>query len=332
MSRLQHQSIHRASAVIVRHVGGPEVLEQTELPLGPVSRGELLVQIAAAAVTPLDTYLRAGLQFGSYRPTLPYVPGSAFAGSVIEAGSDVNLREGQRIFGNAKTGAYAGMALCDADRVYPLPDDIRPTAGAWIPVPYRTAWWSLVDLAYASDGETVLVQGAAGSVGAAAVQIARARGLHVIATCSPDAAAQVSEDGANAVVDFRSTEWTDHVRQVADGRVINIVIEVAARANLAADMEIVGVGGRIVVVGGHGETRIDPLPIIAKGLAIHGVSLPNIPPHRDAQIMAAIVAGLERGTFRPRVALTFPFHDVIAAHKAIEAGRGSGGVALVMEE
>lgn len=307
------------------------VIDEVDLPApGPE---EVLVEVRAAAVTPLDTYLRSGLAVGGYTPKPPYTPGSALAGLVVAAGSGVSgLALGQRVFAHAASGACAERALCPARRTYPLPGHIDFADGALVAVPYRTAYFSLIDLARAAGGETVLVHGAGGSVGAATVQLARSHGLHVIATCSAGNAERARADGAHATVDHRAADWPAAVRAAAAGRAIDIIIEVAAKANLSTDLDLAAARGRIVIVGGQGATSIDPLPVISKGLSLFGVSLPNIPPQRDQQIMAAIVAGLENGTLRPRVSSTFPLHDIIAAHQAVESGRGSGGVALLMAD
>ncbi len=321
------------TSAVVSRFGGPDVIELSSTKLADFGAEDVLIRVEAASVTPLDTMLRAGVSVGSYKPPLPYVPGNSISGIVEAIGPAVKaeLSPGLRVFATTKTGGYAERAIAPAEKVYRIPNGIDPAAAALIAVPYRTAFHALVDLADAKGGETVLVHGAGGSVGAAAVQIARAHGLHIIATCGPEHHAHVLEDGAHAVVNHRDDEWPDAVRAAAGGRAMAVIIEVAAHANLAADLDLVAPRGRIVIVGGHGSTTIDSLPVIGKGLSIHGVSLPSILPGRDREIMAAICAGLENRTFRPRCALTFPLARAADAHRAIEAGRGSGGVALVME-
>ena len=175
------------------------------------------------------------------------------------------------------------------------------------------------------------MHGAAGSVGRAAVQLARAHGLQVIATCSPTAAPSVIANGAHHTLDHRDPNWPDAAKRAAAGLPIAVILEIAARVNLAQDLELAATGGRVVVIGGQGEMNLDMLPVISKGLAVYGVSLPNIPLLRDAQIMAAIVAGLENGTLRPAVPKTFPLAEVAAAHELVEAGGGSGGVAVLID-
>ncbi|BDE06902.1 NADPH:quinone oxidoreductase [Vulcanimicrobium alpinum] len=309
-----------------------DALHLDDLAIPAPQPGEVVVRVRAAAVTPLDTYLRAGVAVGDYTPILPYTPGSAFAGIVAEIGAGVTDRvPGERVYGRTRSGAAAEWARCDAREVFPLPGRVDFADGAVVAVPFETAWWSLVDVAAARGGDVVLVQGAAGSVGAAAVQLARAMGLHVIATCAADDAARVRAHGAHAVIDFRDPHWTEAVREASGGRGVDVVVEVAAATNLVADAALAAPGGRIVVVGGTGATTIDPLVLIAKGLHVAGVDLRAIAPDRRAQIHAGIAAGLENGTLRPHAAHRFALHEIVDAHGALEERRGAGGVVLVID-
>jgi NADPH2:quinone reductase len=291
---------------------------------------EVLVAVPASSVTPLDTYLRRGIPVGDYTPTPPYVPGAAFAGVVVETGADVrNVAVGERVYGRARSGSAAELAVCASDQAFALPDTIGFDDGALIAVPFETAWYGLVDLGRAAGGETVLVHGGAGSVGAATVQIARARGLRVIATCSGADREAVLAVGAHVVLDYRDPGLKDRLAAAASGGV-DVVVDVAARTNLALDIAICAPGGRIVIVGGTGPTPFDALPIIAKGLTIAGVDLRALTPRRRREIHAGIAAGLEAGILRPRASHRFGLDEAGAAHEAVEAGRGSGGVVLLV--
>lgn len=317
-------------AVVVPAFGTPSVLALAEVEDPQPGPGEILVAVRASSVTPLDTYLRRGIAVGDYTPSVPYVPGAAFAGIVVETGKYVrHLGVGDRIYGRARSGSAAELAVCTSDHAFRLPDRLGFEDGAVIPVPFETAWYGLVDLGRASGGETVLVHGGAGSVGAAAIQVARAHGLRVIATCSQPDREAVLAAGAHVVLDYRDPGMKDQIAKTA-GSGVDVVIEIAARTNLAMDVDVCAPGGRIVIAGGTGPTSFDALPIIAKGLTIAGVDLRALTPRRRRDIHAGIGAGLEMGFLRPRAAHQFRMDEAAAAHEAVEAGRASGGAVLVV--
>ena len=174
-------------AIRVSAFGGPEVLKVEDVPDPRPQAGEVVVRVKAAGVNPYDTYMRAGT-YASGNPPLPWTPGSDAAGTVEAVGAGVELKPGRRVYtAGTITGAYAERALCKASQVHPLPDAASFAQGAGVWVPYATAYRSLFQLAHARPGETVLVHGASGGVGVAAVQLARAAGLVVIGTAGSDA-------------------------------------------------------------------------------------------------------------------------------------------------
>jgi NADPH:quinone reductase len=168
-------------AIVVHEFGQPEVMKLETVPEPTPGAGQVLIRVHAAGVNPVDTYIRAGLY--ARKPSLPYTPGSDIAGVVERVGSGVSrVRQGDRVYAHAAVGGYAELAVCDEWQVGALPERLSFAQGAAIGVPYGTAWRALFMRAAARPGETVLVHGASGGVGTAAVQIARAHGLHVIGT------------------------------------------------------------------------------------------------------------------------------------------------------
>lgn len=319
-------------AAMATGFGPPSVLRIETIDTPALAPGEVLVKVHASSVTPLDTYLRKGVPVGAYTPAPPYTPGAALAGTVESVGSGViGIAPGSRVYGRARSGSAAEYAACLADEVYSLPANIDFADGAVIAVPFETAYYSLVDLAGAGGGETALIHGAAGSVGAAAVQIARSMGLRVIATCALADRDAVLANGADLAIDYARSDLTDAIRAAAGDRGVDVAIEVAARSNLARDLELAATGGRIVIVGGTGQTPFDALPVIAKGLRISGVDLRSMTSRRAAQIHAALYVGLADGRFRPRAAHRFSLVRIADAHAAIEAGRVPGGVVVEIE-
>ena len=199
---------------------------------------------------------------GNYgqRP-LPYTPGSDAAGTVEALGDGVTgLEIGQRVYtAGTLTGAYAEKTLCRPAQVHPLPDRLTFAQGAAIHVPYYTAYYGLHLRAGAKPGETVLVHGASGGVGLAAVQIARAAGLTVIGTAGSDnGKAAVSAAGADHVLDHTQDGYLDEVKTLTGGKGPEIILEMLANVNLAKDLGVVAQNGRVVVIGSRGPVEIDP--------------------------------------------------------------------------
>src|SRR5579871_2064549 len=177
-------------AIRVEQFGGPEVLTLKEIPDPKPSEGQVVVRIHAAGVNPVDAYIRAG-QYAR-KPALPYTPGTDGAGVIESVGAGVTrFKPGDRVY-TATTigGTYAELALCDQQTVFRLPDGNSFAQGAALHVPYATAYRALFHRAKTIPGETVLVHGASGGVGVAAVQIARAHGLHVVGTIGTDRGAE----------------------------------------------------------------------------------------------------------------------------------------------
>ena len=169
-------------AIRVHEFGGPEVMSLEEVPDLQPGPGQVVVTVKAAGVNPVDTYIRSG-QYAK-RPALPYTPGMDSAGVVASVGEGVSgVAVGDRVYtAGAVTGTYAEQVLCNESQVHPLPEHVSYQQGAAMGVPYGIAYRALFNRAVAKAGETVLVHGATGGVGVAAVQLARAAGLRVIAT------------------------------------------------------------------------------------------------------------------------------------------------------
>src|SRR5262245_51806291 len=188
-------------AIRVRQFGDPEVMVVEDAPDLTPGPGQVLVRIHAAGINPVETYIRTGTY--PLKPALPYTPGTDGAGIVEAVGVGVtSVLPGTRVYvghgAGGSTGTYAQQAAIGAAGVQPLPDRVSFAQGAALGVPYVTAWRALFEKAHAKAGETVLVHGASGGVGVAAVQIARAAGLTVIGTASTDRGrALVREQGAH---------------------------------------------------------------------------------------------------------------------------------------
>src|SRR5271154_6757625 len=251
-------------AIRVHEFGGPEVLKLEEVATPKPSAGQVLVRIHAAGVNPYDTYMRAGTY--ALKPPLPYTPGSDAAGVIESIGDGIKkVKAGDRVYtAKTLTGAYAEYALALEDQVYRLPEKISYAQGAAVYVPYATAYHALYHSAQARASETVLVHGASGGVGIAAVQLARALGLTVFGTASTQKGRDlVQREGAHQVFDHGKPGYLDEILKSTAARGVDIVLEMLANVNLANDMKLLATNGRIIVIGSRGEISINPRDLMA---------------------------------------------------------------------
>jgi len=317
-------------AIRVREFGGPEVLKLEDVADPHVDSGQVLVRLHAVGVNPVDTYLRAGAY--PVKPTLPYTPGTDAAGVVEQVGPGVStVKPGDRVYtAGTITGAYAERALCLESQVYSLPERVSFAQGAAVNVPYATAYRGLFHRAQARAGETVLVHGASGGVGIAAVQIARASGLRVIGSAGSEAGLKlVTEQGAHHVVDHHAQGYLDRVMSWTGGRGVDVVLEMLANVNLAKDLGLIAPRGRVVVIGSRGPIQIDPRMTMTRDGSILGMSLLNASESDRASIHAALVAGLENGTLRPVVGSEMPLSQAARAHERVLEPGAYGKIVLL---
>ncbi|HVF49144.1 MAG TPA: NADPH:quinone reductase [Pyrinomonadaceae bacterium] len=317
-------------AIRVREFGGPEVLRLEEVAEPQAGRGEVLVRVRAVGVNPVDTYIRTGTY--ASKPQTPYTQGMDAAGVVEASGEDVkSVRAGDRVYvAGTLSGAYAELALCNEAQVHPLPERISFAQGAGVFVPYATAYRALFLRAQAKAGETVLVHGASGGVGVAAVQLARAVGMTVIGTGGTEEGRRlVAEQGAHHVLDHRAPGYLDALGELTGGRGVDVILEMLANVNLGKDLNVLARRGRVVVIGSRGAVEIDPRALMGRDGSIHAMSLMNADAGELASIHAALVAGLENGTLTPVVGREMPLAEAAHAHTAILEPGAHGKIVLI---
>lgn len=304
-------------AISVEEFGEPEVMKLVELPLPQPGPGQVLVRMHAVGVNPVETYIRAGTY--PRKPALPFTPGNDGAGVIEQAGEGVNLRPGDRVYiAGSISGTYAEYALCNAAQVYALPANVSFAQGAAVGTPYATAYRGLFQRAQAKPGEMVLIHGASGGVGTAAVQLARARGLRVLGTAGTDRGREmVRAQGAHDVFDHRAPDYLAQILDATSGRGVDVILEMLANVNLGKDLTILAARGRIVVIGNRGRVEIDAREAMSRDADIRGMVLPNTPAAEMASIHAALVAGLENGSLRPVIGRELPLAEAPQAHRAV---------------
>ena len=314
-------------AIRVEAFGGPQVLQLKEVPIPKPAAKQVLMKVKSVGVNPVETYIRAGAY--ANKPSLPFTPGKDCAGIVEAVGSDVSqFKSGDRVFtAVAVTGSYAEYAVVDCDSVHELSSSLSFQQGAALGTPYLTAYRGLFHKGGAKPGETVLVHGASGGVGIAAVQLAKTRGLTVIGTAGTDEGMEcVKKAGAHFVFNHRQTDYVKKIVEVANGGTgPNLIFENAAHINLGKDLEILTPFGRVVVVGSRGPIQINPRDTMRNESSVIGVMLFKATKEELKESHAAIQAGMEAGWLRPIVGKEFTLGQAAAAHEEIIGGSGALG-------
>jgi NADPH2:quinone reductase len=317
-------------AIVVHEFGAPEVMKLEEFPTPKAGPGQAVVRIHAAGVNPFDTYMRAGTY--AIKPQLPYVPGGEGAGVVHSVGEGVTqFKAGDRVYvGHPVTGTYAEYCLALESQLHHLPERTTFPQGAGIYVACGTAYHGLYHHANARASETLLVHGASGGVGIAAVQIARAMGMTVIGTAGTEKGLElVRREGAHHAFNHRNAGYTDAILKATNGRGVDVVLEMLANVNLAADLKLLARFGRVIVIGSRGDISITPRDLMGRTSSVRGFVLWGISEADEADVHAGLYAGLENGTVRPVVGKELPLGEAIRAHKEIMETGALGKTILI---
>ena len=313
--------------------GGPEVLVYEDADDPAPGPGEVLIEMRAAGVNPADTYMRSGTY--AIVPPVPFIPGGDAAGVVLALGDGVgDFAVGDRVFTGAAmsfnfTGCYAEKIVRKASEILPIPDGVGFAEAAAFGVPYATAVWALFNRGGAKAGETVFIHGASGAVGTAAIQLAKRAGLKVVGSAgSAPGLALVRAEGADLAVDHTGDGYLDEVRAFTGGEGPELILEMLANVNLAADMDLAAKYGRIVIIGNRGEITIVPRVAMMKELDIRGVALWNVAPKEARAIMAEILKAAAEGAVKPVIGRRMPLSDGAAAHVAVLEPGAQGKIVL----
>jgi NADPH:quinone reductase len=321
-------------AIRVSEFGPPSVMKLADVPSPQPGPGEVLVRVKAVGVNPVDTYIRNGAYGKTVTP--PYTPGSDAAGVVEAVGGDAtSFKAGDRVYTSGTTaggfnGAYAEFALSRENQVHRLPERLSFPQGAAINVPYATAWRALFQRAKAQPGETVLVHGASGGVGTAAVQIAHSYGFTVIGTGGTERGRElVRRNGARQVLDHKSPKYLEQVLDLTGGKGVDVILEMLANVNLGKDLGALAKGGRVVVIGSRGAVEINPRDAMMRDAAVLGMALANASEAEVASIHAGLGAGFENGALTPVVREELPLADAARAHERVLEPGAYGKIVLI---
>lgn len=300
-----------------------------DVPVPEPGDGQVLVKIEAAGVNPVDTYLRSGNH--AHAPKLPYTPGKDGAGMVEKIGNGVTkFKPGDRVYtAGSISGTYAEYSLCEEKHLGHLPENISFEQGAGIWTPYATAYRALFQKAGAKSGDTVLIHGASGGVGVAAIQWAKNAGLRVIGSASSEEGKQlVGDQGADMTVDHTDDGHLEQVRALTGGKGVEVIIEMLANVNLQKDFDALAMFGRITVVGNRGSLELNPRVIMGKDATVYGMSLFNARAEALEEIKAAIFDGLKNGFLKPVIRETIALPDASKAHHKVIEDKAFGKIVL----
>jgi NADPH2:quinone reductase len=317
-------------AIRVEQFGEPEVMQIAGIPAPAPGPEQVLVRVFAAGVNPVDTYIRSGTH--ARKPALPYTPGLDAAGVIESVGAGVaSVKPGQRVYvAGSVSGTYAQLTVADARNVQLLPDRVSFAQGAALGVPYTTAWRAVHQRGGARPGETVLVHGASGGTGLAAVQIARAAGLTVFGTAGTVRGRELLlAHGAHQAFDHHAPDAAGQIRAATNGRGVDLILEMLANVNAATDLTLVASRGRIVVIGNRGSIDLNLRDAMAREADIRGMLIFNATPEELAAAHAGIGAGLAAGTLSPVIGRELPLAQAAEAHRLVMAPGAYGKIVLV---
>ncbi len=344
-------------AVVVRRYGPPEVLDWRELPDPKPAAGQVLIRVKAVGINFADILARLGVYSGTPKP--PFVPGLELAGVVEEAGGRAQdagntpspaLKPGERVAVLTRFNAYAERVVVNPEQAFPIPDAMSFEEAAAIPVNYLTAWQSMFEMGNLRAGDRILITSAAGGVGVAAVQLAKARGLVTFGTAGPAKQDFLRQIGVDHPIDYTRENFLEVVRRVVPEG-IEMALDAVGGSSYAQSYKCLGPMGRLVVygfssvVGPKGKLsylraakemlqtpRFKPLELIDRNIAVIGVHIGKLG-HKSA-IMKAQLEEIFRmylnGQIKPVVGKTFPLPEAASAHRYIHGRKNVGKVVLLV--
>ena len=336
-------------AAVIPHFGPPEVLTVKEIPTPAAGEGEILVRVRAIGVNFADVFARLGVYPGIPNP--PFVPGIEYAGTVENTGHGVRgFRRGQKVFGFTRQNGYAEFVCVPAQNATPMPAHMSFEEAAAFTVAYLTAYHGLVNLAHATRGEKVLIHAAAGGVGIASIQIAKALGLEVFATVGSDEKARVArEQGADHVINYRAGDFAEAVRRISLGYGVDIVMDGVAGPAYRKGLKLMAPMGRYIMFGVsavNAPKRLNFLRIvldyltaprillssqIRKNVGYHAFNLYFLTHKTDLMrsSISALLAWYRQGALKPLVSATFGLDQVVDVHRLLQSRKAVGRIVII---
>jgi NADPH:quinone reductase-like Zn-dependent oxidoreductase len=307
--------INSFQSIRIHNYGGPEQLRLEQAQLPELQAGEVLVRIHAAGMNPVDWKIQQGYMKDYVQVQFPYTPGRDIAGVIEEVGPGVTtFQKGQAVFGQtAGSGAYAEYAIAPVQVLALKPNSLSFDEAAAIPVGATTAWQGLFDHGKLEKGQRILIQGAAGGVGLFAVQFAKWKGAHVIATASRANGDFVRSLGADTVIDYTSTSVADEVHDV------DLVYDTVGGETLASSVLAVKQGGTLITIAG----QPDAAKVQARNINVVGFSA-----QVNSELLQTFAQMIDKGQIKSIVGQTFPLSATQQAQEISRSGHGHGRIVL----
>ncbi len=308
-----------------------------DVPKPLVKSGHVLIAVKAAGAGYVDALGALGRY--QVKQPLPFVPGGEYAGVITEVGEDVTgLAQGDRVMAGGFAGGYAEFALAPAGAVLPMPDVMDFITAAGFRTNYATALHALQDRAAIKPGETLLVLGAAGGTGIAAIQVGKLLGARIIAAAStPEKRSAALVAGADEVVDYTDPQWRDALKALTQNKGIDVVFDPVGGATMEAAFRSLAWKGRHLVIGFAGGP-IPALPInlaLLKGASLVGVDIARFgnlhEPAKAKDNMGQLLAWFAKGRLKPAAPQVLPLAAAAAALTAIVERRAIGKIVLTLE-
>jgi len=320
-------------AITCTQLGLPQELELLDLPAAHIKPGHVRIKIHACSVNFPDTLIIQGLY--QVKPDLPFTPGSDIAGEIAEVGEGVtHLKVGDRVFGAVITGGYAEETVAHAKAVFPIPDGMDYKVGSSFMMAYGTSYHALKQRADIQAGETLVVLGASGGVGLAAVELAKIMGARVIACASTnEKLALCKKYGADEVINYTSEDLKKRIKELTDGKGADVVYDAVGGKNTELALRALGWNGRLLVVGFVGGIPQIPLNLpLLKGCQIVGVfwgSHVMREPKIHQQNMMELLEYYQGGKLNPHISKTYKLEEAPQALQDMMDRKVKGKVVIV---
>ncbi|MBP3036939.1 quinone oxidoreductase [Arthrobacter sp. zg-ZUI100] len=317
-------------AIVVPAPGGPEILRFEDVALPEPGPNELLVRVAAVGVNFIDTYKRSGI----YPMQYPFIPGVEAAGTVIAAGLNVaNFREGDRVATAEGGGTYSEYTIMEADKALPVPDGVGNEIAAALPMQGMTAHYLCNSTFDVEEGQTVLTHAGAGGVGLLLIQLLKAKGATVITTASSEEKRELAR-GAGADHTLGYEGFADEVRQLTDGRGVDVVYDGVGKATFDGSLASLRRRGMLVLFGGA-SGQVPPFDIqrlnAAGSLYLTRPTLGDylLTPEERQWRAHELFEMVRDGSLDVRIGATYPLAEAARAQEDLEGRKTTGKVLLL---
>ncbi|MCT8136943.1 NADPH:quinone reductase [Anaerobacillus sp. CMMVII] len=316
-------------AVVYNEQGSPDVLKVVELDKPTIQDHQILIEVGASGINPVDTYFRSGI-----RPveSFPQIPHFDLGGTIVEIGSSVTKwKVGDRVWASGIKGTAAQFVAANEDQVFPLADHLSDVEGAALAMAFMTAHLALFHRAKLEKSDNVLIYGGAGAVGHAAIQLARSIGAYTIATAgNAEKAALAKAAGADEVIIYKEENVAAKVKELTKGAGVDVILDVSLSDNIEQDLQMITNGGRIIAVGSP-KNNTPELPwrlLNFKNVSLLGILLFTVPKQHQIEAGNEISRLFSEKKLTALVGKTFPFAEAAKAHEAVEASQYNGSIVI----